>query len=104
MELWLTALSGLEVLVFLAALLVALSRIRKALEHIQHSMQRISWGVNAIASQTAPLREHGRTLLAQTEQLAGVLETTASRLGGADIRLAQLEPTLGQPGPSGQQG
>jgi uncharacterized protein YukE len=90
MEVLLTILSGIEVLLFLSVLLWALSRIRQTLQNIRHSMTRISWGLNAIDSETAPLPEQGRALVATADRLAGTLETIGSHLAAAEGRLAQL--------------
>ena len=90
MELLLTALSALALLVFLGALLVALGRIRSALEGVQHSMMRIAWGVRAIEAETAPLDHESRALLETADRLAGGVEAITSRLASADGRLAAL--------------
>ena len=94
---WLTALSGLALLVLLIALAVALYRIQHSLERINVHAAKILWGVRAIERETDGLRD-GLPQLRVT--LTGVVEGAgliAERLGSAERHLAGAAERLGGP-------
>lgn len=93
----LAALSGLELLILLVALGLALRRIQRSLEHINVNASKILWGVRAIERETDPLREGlPRLRVTLTEVVAGA-GLIAERLGSADKHLSDVAGTLGGP-------
>ncbi len=96
----LTLLSGLALLVLLAALAMALSHIQSALDHINIHASKILWGVRAIDHETTPLRE-GLPQLRRT--LTGVVAgggVIADRLTAADQHLGAAAEVLAGPRPA----
>ncbi len=93
----LTLLSGLELVVLLAALALALYRIQGALDRINITASKILWGVRAIEHETDPLHEglpHLRETLSQVVAGAGFI---AEGLVSADQHLGQATDTLSGP-------
>lgn len=93
----LTALSGLELLILLVALGVALRRIQRALEHINVHASKILWGVRAIERETDPLREGLPRLRATLTDVVAGAGLIADRLASADRHLADVAGGLGGP-------
>lgn len=91
----LTALTALEVLVFVGALVVFLRRIVSGLEAIggssTSSLAKISFGVRAIAKETSHLPP-------QVEQLNEGLTLLNARLGQVNSHLAVVDAALSNPG------
>lgn len=93
----LALLSGLELIILLAALAFALYRIQSALDHINVNASKILWGVRAIEHETDPLRDglpHLRETLSQVVAGAGVI---ADGLASADQHLGQAAEALSGP-------
>jgi hypothetical protein len=93
----LTLLSGLELVLLLAALAFALYRIQGALDRINITASKILWGVRAIEHETDPLREglpHLRETLSHVVSGAGVI---ADGLASADQHLGQAAEALSGP-------
>lgn len=95
MQLLLTVLSGLALLTLLVALLVALTRIQKALDGINVSLAKISMGVRAIESETGILKAEAPTTLAAMTALADGGEVIAARLSSTETRLGTIAESLG---------
>jgi hypothetical protein len=80
MMLLLTILSVLAVWAFLTVLILGLLVIFKTLDGIRGHLQRIAWGVRAIAQETAPLG-------VRAEALSQTLAATGSGFAAAADRL-----------------
>ena len=94
MQLVLVILSGLALLVLLAALLVGLTRVQYALDSIVVSLAKISMGVRAIESETAILKAEAPTTLAAMTALADGGEAIAAHLTSAEQRLTTIAASL----------
>jgi hypothetical protein len=95
MTVLLTLLSGLELVVLLGALALALYRIQSALDGINGTASKILWGVRAIEHETDPLRDglpHLRETLSQVVAGAAVI---ADGLASADQHLGQAAEAVG---------
>ena len=93
----LVLLSGLELVVLLAALAFALYRIQGALDRINVTASKILWGVRAIEYETDPLRDglpKLRETLTQVVAGAGVI---AQRLDAAVRHLGAAAELLAGP-------
>lgn len=95
MQLLLTILSGVALLALLLVLLVALTRVQKALDGINVSLEKIAMGVRAIETETAILKAEAPTTLAAVTALADGGEVIARHLGSAEARLDQIAASLG---------
>ncbi len=98
----LTFLSGLELIVLLAALAVALYRIQSSLDGIQSHASKILWGVRAIEHETGPLKMALPELRATLTDVVGGACVIADRLTAADQHLGAAAEALGGPRPVGQ--
>jgi hypothetical protein len=94
---WLTALSGLELLVLLVALAVALRSIQGSLERINVHASKILWGVRAIERETDGLRDGLPRLRATLTDVVGGAGVIAERLDSADRHLAEAAEALSGP-------
>ena len=94
---WLTALSGLELLVLLVALAVALRSIQGSLERINVHASKILWGVRAIERETDGLRGGLPQLRATLTDVVGGAGVIAERLESADRHLAVAAEALSRP-------
>lgn len=83
----LTILSLTEVLALVAALAAALIQIGNSLNSIEKNLAKVTMGVRAIDSQTAPLEGH-------IEQINGGLTLVGQGLGSVDEHLANVEAAL----------
>ncbi len=91
----LTILTGVELVVLLAALAVALVLIHQALESVASTLDKIAWGVRAIETQTAPLPEEIVKLNNGLTALSGGLNQAASHFMNADGSLKRIAGALG---------
>jgi len=80
MVLILTICTGLALLLLLALLGWALSRIAASLQCITQSLQNIAWGVRAIEKETSHLLPGVTTLNSAFEALAGGFDSVAKHL------------------------
>lgn len=96
----LTFLSGLALLVLLAALALALYRIQNALDHINIHASKILWGVRAIDHETTPLREGLPQLRATLTDVVAGGGLIADRLTAADQHLGAAAGVLAGPRPA----
>ena len=94
---WLTALSGLELLVLLVALGVALWRIQASLEGINVHASKILWGVRAIERETDGLRDGLPQLRATLTDVVGGAGIIADRLTSSERHLTGAAETLSAP-------
>ena len=94
---WLTLLSGLELLVLLGALGVALWRIQAALERINVHAAKILWGVRAIERETDGLRDGLPQLRATLTDVVAGAGMIADRLSSAERHLAGAADALAGP-------
>ena len=72
----LITLTAIEIVIFLGAVVVYLVRITRSLRKIALNLGKVTFGVRAIESQTAPI---GPSVVKINEQLAGI----AAALDGA---------------------
>ncbi|MBA3451210.1 MAG: hypothetical protein H0T18_08365 [Chloroflexia bacterium] len=94
---WLTALSGLELLVLLVALGVAVWRIQVSLEGINVHASKILWGVRAIERETDGLRDGLPQLRATLTDVVAGAGIIADRLTSSERHLASAAETLSAP-------
>ncbi|MBA2777059.1 MAG: hypothetical protein H0U31_10060 [Chloroflexia bacterium] len=85
----LTILSVTEVLALVAALAAALVRIGGSLIGIEKNLAKVTMGVRAIDSQTAPLEEH-------ITQINAGLAAVGQGLGSVDGHLERVEMAVSQ--------
>lgn len=93
----LTALSGLALLVLLAALAIALWQIQAALDRINQHVAKIHWGVRAIERETDGLRSGLPELRATLTDVVAGAGVIAQALDSAGRRLASAAEALGGP-------
>ena len=98
----LTFVSGLELIVLLAALAVALYRIQASLDGIQVHASKILWGVRAIEHETGPLKTGLPELRATLTDVVGGAGVIADRLTAADEHLGAAAEALAGPRPVAQ--
>lgn len=83
----LIVLSLTEVLALVAALAAALVQIGNSLGSIEQYLAKVTMGLRAIDTQTAPLQGH-------IEQINGGLTAVGGGLGSVDEHLAHVEAAL----------
>jgi hypothetical protein len=98
----LTFLSGLELIVLLVALALALYRIQSSLDGINVHASKILWGVRAIEHETSPLKTALPELRATLTDVVGGACIIADRLTAADQHLGAAAEALAGPRPVGE--
>jgi hypothetical protein len=94
MMLLLTILSVLAVWAFLTVLILGLLLIFKVLDAVRGHLQRIVWGVRAIAQQTAPLGARAEALSARLAGTGPGLAGAADGLESVAAGLTAAAPAL----------
>ena len=94
MTLLLTILSTLALWALLGVLIMGLLLILRPLQSVRGYLEKITWGVRAIETQTAPLGARTETLAAGLAELNAALVAVDGRLAGADRNLGAAAPAL----------
>ena len=95
-SLTLTILTGIELVVLLLALAVALVLIRHALDSIARSLDKIAWGVRAIETETGPLVQEVTDLNFGLSALSEGLKQAATHFVKSDASLKRVAQGLGR--------
>jgi hypothetical protein len=94
MALLLTILSVLTFWAFLTVLVIGLLLIRKALEAVRHSLEKITMGVRAIQVQTAPLGGGALQTVTVLRDIVSDLPTLLDALTDTERNVSNAAPAL----------